>query len=130
MSDDSTASAATPTRANGLTRLTYTHDAMIDLIIQEPTVTRAELAELFGFSHGWVQRVLSSDAFQARLSDRKAVLVDPAIAGSVNERLRTVAMQALSIVSDKLGAEESASYAIDALGLSAKALGLQGTAKR
>ena len=107
-----------------LVKLTYTHEAMIDLIISEPTVRPTELAVLFGFSHGWISRVLASDAFQARLAERKAILTDPLVAQSLNERLRGIAIHAVEIVGEKLAAEESASYALDALGLASGALGL------
>lgn len=100
-----------------LAKLSYTHDAMIDLIIAEPTVKPGELAQLFGYTPGWVSRILASDSFQARLAERKSALTDPLVAQSLNERLRGVAIQAVTIVSEKLAAEESASYALDALGL-------------
>ena len=107
----------------GVVKLAYTHEAMVDLILQDPTVTRQELAEVFGLTSAWVARVIASDSFQARLAERKTQLVDPQIAQSLNERLGGVAIQALGVVSEKLEAEQSASYAIDALGLAAKALG-------
>ena len=105
-------------------RLNYTHDAMIDLIIQEPTVSSRELAELFGYTQGWVARVIGSDSFQARLAERKGQLVDPAIAQSLKERLQGVAIHAVDLIGQKLDSEASASYAIDALGLATAAMGL------
>ena len=108
-----------------LQKVSYTHEAMIDLILQEPTVTQVELAEVFGYSIGWVQTVLSSDSFRARLAERKAALVDPAIANSLNERLQTVAIKSLDLVSEKLSVEQSAAYAMDALGLVSRSLNLK-----
>jgi len=99
-------------------RLSYTHDAMIDLILQEPTVTHAELAEIFGYTAGWVQRVCSSDAFQSRLADRKAQLIDPQITRSLNERLRGVTIKALDIIDEKLSSQDAgAQMALEALGI-------------
>ena len=106
-----------------IARITYTHDAMIDLILQDPTVTHEELAELFALSRGWVSRVVYSDAFQARIAERKAQLIDPFIAADLNTRLRGVTIQAVNIMSAKLEAEESADYALEALGLAGKAMG-------
>lgn len=100
-----------------LKKLTYTHEAMVDLILQEPTVTHEELAEVFGYSSNWISRIVSSDAFIARLADRKSQLIDPQIARSLNERLTGVAIQSLDIISNKLNAEQSAAFALDALGL-------------
>lgn len=106
------------TDSNTLKKLTYTHEAMIDLILQEPTVTHKELAELFGFSEGWIGRVVVSDSFQSRLAERKAALTDPVITRSINERLRGVTTRAIDVIQDKLSSEEvSASYALEALGV-------------
>jgi hypothetical protein len=113
----------TESKKSSSMRLTYTHDAMVDLILQDPTVTPSELAALFGYSAGWIQRVVSSDSFQSRIAERKAALIDPIIARSLNERLRTMAIQSVDIINDKLAAEQSASYAIDALGLATQAMG-------
>jgi hypothetical protein len=109
--------------SNTLKKLTYTHEAMIDLILQEPTVTYKELAEVFSFSEGWISRVVASDSFQARLSERKASLIDPLIARSLNDRLRGVAVKAIDLVNEKLSAEEAgAAYALDALGIATSAM--------
>ena len=102
--------------------LTYTHEAMIDLILQEPTVTPAELATLFGHSKSWISCILSADSFRARLAERKGKLLDPYIAQSLNERMKSVAIRAIDIVEEKLSSERSASYAIDALGLAATSM--------
>lgn len=110
--------------SNTLKKLTYTHEAMIDLILQEPTVTYKELAEIFGFSEGWIARVVGSDAFTARLAERKAALIDPVIARSLNERLRGVTVKAIDLISEKLSSEEAgAAYALEALGVATTAMG-------
>lgn len=110
-------------KGKGITRLTYTHDAMIDLILQEPTVTYSELAEIFGFSQRWISHVVSSDAFKARLAERKAALVDPQISRSLNERLRGVTVKAIDLISEKLSSEDAgAAYALDALGIATGAM--------
>ena len=110
----------------GLVKVGYTHDAMIDLILQDPTVQTKELAELFSYSPAWVSRILASDSFQARLAERKGNLIDPIIAQGLNERVVGVTIQALNVISEKLEAEESASYAIEALGLATSALSNSG----
>lgn len=114
-----------PLDAPGVDRpavLKYTHEAMIDLILQEPGVRIPELAKLFNYSPGWIARVVASDSFQARLAERKAQLVDPHISHSLNERLRSVAVHAVGIIEEKLESEQSASYAIEALGLATVAM--------
>lgn len=108
--------------SGGLVKVTYTHEAMIDLILQEPTVSVKELAELFNYSPAWVSRILASDSFQARLAQRKSDLIDPLIAQSLNERMKGVTIQSLEIIKGKLETEESASYALEALGIAVPAL--------
>lgn len=103
---------------------------MIDLIIREPTVSMAELGTLFGYSAGWVSRVVASDAFQARLEQRKAKLVDPHVAQSLNERLTGVVIHSVDLISQKLGDEQSAAFAMDALGVASAALGMGKPARR
>lgn len=109
--------------SNTLKKLTYTHEAMIDLILQEPTATHKELAEIFSLSEGWISRVVASDAFIARLAERKAALIDPVIARSLNERLRGVTVKAIDLISEKLSSEEAgAAYALEALGVATTAM--------
>jgi len=116
-------------RPPGPQKLSYTHEAMIDLILQEPTVTTKELGAVFDLSPGWVARVIASDSFQSRLAERKQALVDPVIVHSIRERVQGVAVQSLTIIKEKLDAEESAAYALEALGVATIALGGRGAAR-
>ena len=114
----------------GIQKVRYSHDAMIDLLISDPTVKQNDLAILFGRTPGWISHVINCDAFQARLEERKAELVDPAIRASVNERLRAVADAALQKVLERVASPvecsddfliKSAKLAADALGYGARA---------
>ena len=101
-----------------LKKVGHVHDAMIDLILKDPTVSSRELAAVFSYSQGWIAAVLASDSFQARLAQRKAALIDPIIARSLNERLRAVAIRSVDVIQEKLSEESvSAQYALDALGV-------------
>lgn len=113
-----------------LQKISYTHDAMIDLIIQRPDISQGELAELFGYTEGWVSIVKSSDAFQARLEERKGELVDPEIRATIEERFRAVTQQSLRVLAEKLAKpaqEVPDNLALRCAELGAKALGV-GTA--
>lgn len=104
-------------------RLKYSHDAMADLITAEPTVTNKELAEIFGYSEGWVGQVVRSDSFQARLAERRERLVDPVIRRSVEDRLRHVTAKALDVLEARLDSPDaSAATALEALGVATTAL--------
>lgn len=114
---------STESAAGALMRVHYTHDAMIDTMLGCPGISQGELAKHFGFTEAWVSRVLCSDAFQARLAERKTELIDPSIIASIEERFRGVTMQSLDIIAQKLEATQSADLALQALGITSKALG-------
>lgn len=113
----------TESAANAIARVKYSHDAMIDLIIAQPGVKQGEIAKHFGYTQAWVSRVMNSDAFLARLAERKNDLVDPAIALSVDERLRAVAAKSLDVVLEKLELTPTADFALEAAAMASKALG-------
>lgn len=108
----------------GPERVRYTHDAMIDMILANPAISQNELAVTFGYTVGWVSRVIGSDAFQARLAERKVEVVNPEIRQNFEERLKGLALQSLDIVQRKLDATQSPDLAIKALDLTTKAMGL------
>lgn len=85
-----------------LKKVSYTHDAMIDLIIQEPMISQGEIAAYFGYSQAWVSQVINSDAFQARLAARKGDLTDPLIVKSIEERVSAAAQRSLDKVLESL----------------------------
>lgn len=110
---------------DAIARVKYTHDAMIDLIIIDPSISQGAIARHFGYTEPWVSRIFGSDAFQARLAQRKGDLVDPTIVASVEERLRAVASRSLDLVMEKLAnpALCSLDQAMKAVEVSTKALG-------
>lgn len=113
----------TESAANAIARVRYSHDAMIDMIVANPSVSQGELAAAFGYTQAWVSRVMNSDAFQARLAERKGDIVDPVLVASVEEKLRTLASKSLDVVLDKLETTKSADMGLKALEISTKALG-------
>lgn len=116
----------TASAALAIERVKYTHDAMIDLMIRNPMISQNELAKTFGYSVPWVSRVLNSDAFLARLAERKEDLVDPTIMLSLDEKLRALADKSLETVMHKLATAPPGAMvdtAMKALELSTRALG-------
>lgn len=101
----------------------YSHEAMIDLIISNPRITQNELATEFGYSVGWVSRVMGSDAFQAALARRRDEVTDPFLVASMEEKFRGVVDQSLNILMDKLAVTQSADLALKTAELGVKALG-------
>ena len=119
----STPLMGTESAAGAIQRVKYTHDALIDVIISNPAVSQGELAKHFGYTQGWLSRVMNSDAFQARLALRKTEVVDPQLVLSIDEKLRALASKSLDVVLDKLSATQNPDTALKALEVTSKALG-------
>lgn len=109
---------------HGIAKVNYTHDAMIDLILAQPQMSQGDLGRYFGYTEGWVSRVIGSDAFQARLAQRKEEVVNPVILASIEEKIKGLAHQSLEVIQRKLEATQSPDLAVKALELSTKALGM------
>jgi len=69
-------------------QLTYTHKAMMDLILANPTMPMEDIAEYFNVTKAWVKKVTMSDAFQAVLDKRREEIINPIISESVTEKIR------------------------------------------
>lgn len=119
----SPALVGTTSAAGAIARVKYSHDAMIDAMIENPAVHQNELAAKFGYTVPWVSRICNSDAFLARLAQRKADLVDPTIAASLEEKLRALASVSLDVVLEKVATVRNPDLAMQAAKLSTTALG-------
>lgn len=108
---------------DAVAKLNYSHDAMIDLILANPSITQEELARKFGYTQGWVSRVMASDAFKAMLAKRRTELVDPLVAHSIEQQLEGLARRSLEVVMSKLDANPTLDGGLKALEVSSRALG-------
>jgi len=116
---------ATPVRG-GIAKVRYTHDGMIDLIITNPGISQGQLAAHFGYSQSWVSQIISSDAFQVRLAERKDELVDPTIRATIEEQFKGLVARSLDILREKLNRPAASipdNLALRTLELSARAAG-------
>jgi hypothetical protein len=104
-------------------KIRYTHEAMIDLIVQDPTISQNAIAEVFGYSTGWVSTVFTSDAFKTQLERRKAEIIDPVLQMSLKERIEALTTQSLKVLMEKLA--KPADQVADGLALKAVELGMK-----
>jgi DNA-binding MarR family transcriptional regulator len=112
-------------------RIRYSHQAMCDLILQEPGITQNALAAAFGYTPAWVSTIVNSDAFQALLAQRRADLVDPEITLSLNERAKALAVRSMQVLQEKISRPADQvpdGLALRAFELAAKATALGGNA--
>jgi hypothetical protein len=124
--------ADTPSRAatmGRIAKLRYSHEAMIDLLITHPGISQNTLALHFGYTPSWVSNIMASDAFQAKLAERRKEVIDPTVIATVEERIRGLTIQSLTVLREAL--EKPAvkpEVALRAFELGAKAMGLGGHA--
>lgn len=104
-------------------KVSYTHDAMIDEILQDPNITGVQLAKKFGYTQAWISRIKASDAFKERLAKRKGELIDPIICQKVEEKLEALVSRAADVILEKLDATPDAGLAIKAIDVAARAAG-------
>jgi len=75
---------------------------MIDLVLQNPTISQNQIAEHFGRTPSWVSIIFNSDAFQARMAMRKEEIVDPLVRGRVEEAIKGLVSRSVDILREKL----------------------------
>jgi hypothetical protein len=111
--------------------LKYSHKALADAMLLNPSIQGRQLATLFGRTPQWVYLVQSTDAFQAYLSRRQEDLVDPSIRATLNERAKALTLRSLEVMQEKLNRPVDAipdQFALRAFELAAKATALGGNA--
>lgn len=107
--------------AQTVQKVSITHDNIIDFVIAQPSVTYREIAGAFGYTPEGIGIICRSDAFKARLEVRKAHLVDPIIAQSVEARLVGLAHASIDILQRKLATSDDPKLALAALDAATKA---------
>lgn len=110
-----------------LKKLRYTHDAMIDALIEQPDLKQYELAQIFGVTKEWISMLCCSDAFQARLAARKADVIDPVLQASFKQRMEVLARKSVEVLMTKLDDNDCGpNVALGALSIAAKGFGFGG----
>lgn len=107
----------------GIAKTSYSHDALIDIILANPAITQNELAQQLGYTPGWVSQVIGSDAFQAALAQRKEQIVDPLLRGAVEESFKGLVLQSMQKLREKLEANPSDQLVLETFKNASRALG-------
>lgn len=112
----------TTSASGAIQRVSYTHDAIIDHIVANPAMSQGEIAKAFGYTESWISRIFCSDAFQARLAERKGDVVDPVLVASVEEKVKMLAAQSMDVLARKLEQTSNPDLALKVFEISSKAL--------
>lgn len=107
---------------NVIEKPNYTHEAMIDLIVQQPMITQGEIARHFGYTQGWVSQILRSDALRELLAARKVQVLGPLFA-EAEKRFEALAHRSIDVLMDQLDTKGSADVALKALDITSRAMG-------
>jgi hypothetical protein len=107
-----------------IAKTNYTHAALVDMIIVNPQITQRQLAAHFGFTEGWLSRILRSDAVREMIAARKAELIDPTIIASIEQNMEALAQRSMDVLMEKLDLPNaSPEIAVKALEITSRALG-------
>lgn len=104
-------------------KVSFTHDAIIDLLIARPHLNYREIAAEFGYTPIGIGIIVRSDAFKARLEARKAELVDPLIKQTVEDRLLGLAMASIDVLEKKMAVSDDPKLALATLETALKSTG-------
>jgi hypothetical protein len=117
----------TQSGAVALKRVHWQHDTLIDMMLARPEASQDDFAKELGYTPAWLSRIICSDAFQARLAERKTELVDPLIRADIEQKLKFAAHKSLDIIQERMenmpvgGARTE--LALEVLKITPKALG-------
>jgi hypothetical protein len=107
-----------------IAKTSYTHAALVDAIIMNPSISQKDLAAHFGFTQGWLSRILRSDAVREMIAARKAELIDPTIVASIEQNMEALAQRSMDVLMEKLDLPNaSPDIAVKALEITSRALG-------
>lgn len=81
--------------------LAYSPLSMVQLMVQHPEYTHAQLASVFGRPASWLSQVLASEAFQSAVEPFRDQL-DPSFGATMDERFRSLAIRATTVLQSKL----------------------------
>lgn len=96
-----------------ISRISHTHDQIINWLIVNPEKSLRECADTFGYTQPWLSQLIHSDIFQAELKKRQ-VDVASRIAASIPEKLHAVTDIALTKLADKVAESEDPEFILDA----------------
>ena len=104
---------------------TYTHESLVNYIIENPGTTPELISAHFGQPKRWFLTILATDSFQLALDGKRHLIADPTITATMEERFRALSLHSLDVLSRKLDSKEvSDLLVLKASEIGVKALGM------
>lgn len=101
------------------------HMIIIDALLMDPAITTTKLSDDTGYSRSWLHKLMSSDAFAAKLAERQKSIIDPIIANTIKDRIQGLASRSLEIIEERMESDEvSLDKAMEVFSMTSKAMGL------
>jgi hypothetical protein len=107
--------------APGITRVSHTHEAILQYMIANPAAQLSEVAAEFGYTQPWLSNIIYSDCFQAKLADAQGEIFGE-VKTSVKDRITTLAHRSLTRLAEKIEIEQDTARITDAAELALKAI--------
>lgn len=85
-----------------IAKVGYSHLGMIDMILANPGISQNRLADHFSVTPSWISQIISSDAFQIALANRRKEIVDPLLIATVEENFQALVSRSQDILMQKL----------------------------
>jgi hypothetical protein len=106
-------------------KASYTHEAMVALMVENPNYSHGQLASHFGRPASWFSAVLASEAFQQVLDSRRHEVADPSLTATMEERFRALALRSVTVLQEKLNSSGVSDLVVlKAAEIGVKALGM------
>jgi len=94
-------------------RISFTHEALVNWLVENPERSLRDCAEYFGYTQSWLSQIIHSDIFQARLGARQDA-VFAQVAQDIPAKLRGITDVALEKLGRKIEEVEDADFILDA----------------
>lgn len=90
------------TNKPAIAKMTYSHEAMVDIIVANPGISQNAIADMFGYTPSWISQIITSDTFQTALAKRREQLVDPLLRATLEGEFKALVARSLDILQQKL----------------------------
>lgn len=106
----------------GIKKVSYTHEALILWLIENPHKMQRDAALYFEVTEGWLSKVMHSDAFQLMYRQRQDEVAS-IVMNSIPAKLNAATSIALDKLTDKLEKTENGEFILDSAEALLKASG-------
>lgn len=89
-------------RPQPIQKLRYNHQAMVDLLVTDPTLSQNELADIFDRSPSWISTIICSDLFQDMLAKRRTEILGPEMLQSFKNQHEGLLNRSMAVLRAKL----------------------------